>query len=389
MITTQHARRIVMDTCNLASLFLRQVILTKPIALDAYREKTRELLLVQSRQSVTAPSGSNLAAVKLLEWNKEWSLVKYYGIQEYGRRRWGSKSNPPSVRDSDNKKTAQIAFMITSDQRRALTELGYSSIEIRSLKPIEALLLVRNSVKRETSTPNYDFKERLKELVEENDKLSRADELKRPKTVSMKHGEAIENHASTFKQNKTLNLSPQDAERYHVKPDVALALLNIDTPEKHGDIVQPSPLEDSKMRDKHCNELGNDTVATATNHLSASPKAEVTSSKPDTTVRPQDSQKLHVKPDVAAAYLKAHQTKDIEQQSLENLDKDEESTERCWYEVLEVNSKTQQEQIIALFSTRKEALDCVQIKESFRARSNTKVTPKSSSLIVRRRWNVE
>ena len=384
MITTQHARRIAIDTYNLASLFLRQVLLTKPMTINAYREKTRELLLMQSRQSIAASQGSNFAAVKLLEWDKKWNLVKYYGIREYGRRWWGSKSNP----DSDVKKTAQSAFMITSDQRRELTELGYSSTEIRSFKPIEALLLVRNSVKRNSSSPDYDFKMELRKLVEDNERLGRA-EPKACQTVSMKQKDVIKNHAPDFEVKET-QMSPQDAERSHVKPDIALALFNADKHENHDDnIVQHSPHEGNKTTDKHCDEVGDNTLLSATNHSLTSPNGEVTSSNPDTIVRPQDSQELNVKPDVAAAYLSARQTKHIKKQSLESLNNAEESTSPSWYEVVEVSSKTHQEQIIALFSSKKEALDCVQIKEVSRKPGNRKEMSKSSHFIIRRRWNVE
>lgn len=93
-----------------------------------------------------------------------------------------------------------------------------------------------------------------------------------------------------------------------------------------------------------------------------------------------------MKPDVAAAYLNSKQPDQLHQTNVD-LDADEESLEPCWYEVIEINSSTGKEQIIALFSTKKEAAECARIKESFRLRGSQK-REVTSTFVVRRRWNL-
>lgn len=344
------------------------MLLTKPVTFDEYRVKARELLVKQSRLAdsatgSTASSGdSNLVAIKLLQWGKEWNLMKYYGLQEYGRRWWSSRSNLPVTNDNvDTKKTAQIAFMITNDQRRSLSKLGYNAGDIRSFKPIEALLLVKNSVRKECDKAGYDFRVRLKELVHENDKLMKADQHKEVEAVR-----DADQYVPPL--NKKQTISPEEVQRSHVKPDVALALLNVDKIEESNEV---------------------ESVA-ASAFKSSSQDQRPTASTDTNVIRPIDSEKLHMKPDVAAAYLSSHQQKDEStQQKTATVDKDEEETmDPCWYEVIEVSDSTgNEEQIIALFSTKKEALECASIKESFRARGNPSKETKSN-FIVRRRWNV-
>lgn len=381
MITPQHAKRLALDTLNLSSLFLRHVLLTRPVTLDAYRVKARELLVNQSRLadsaagSTTLSGDSNLVAIKLLQFAKEWNLMQYYGLQEYGRRWWGSRSNLPMTNNNlDAKKTAQIAFMITKDQRRSLGKLGYSAEDIRSFKPIEALLLVKNSVSKECDKAGYDFRVTLKELVHENDKLMKVHQLKEVETVR-----DIEQYVPPL--SKKQSLSPEEVQRAHVKPDVAQALLNVDEIEKQNMIITNN--------NQSSNEDELVAASTFTRSSQDQPIAS-TNTNVEPVIRPVDSEKMHMKPDVAAAYLSSHrQTDESNQQKTAVVDEDEkETTDPCWYEVVEVGgSAGNKEQIIALFSTKKEAIECASIKESFRARGNQNQET-TSNIIVRRRWNL-
>jgi hypothetical protein len=116
------------DFYKLSSLLVQRVLLTKPANLAAYKEKTKQLLLDQSRPS--SPSPPNLAAIKLLQWDKEFGLLKYYGIQEYVRTWFNSRSSISQATEqggtspkNNNSTSARVAFMITSEQRQKLSGL--------------------------------------------------------------------------------------------------------------------------------------------------------------------------------------------------------------------------------------------------------------------------
>ncbi|KAL7486067.1 hypothetical protein ACHAW6_011670 [Cyclotella cf. meneghiniana] len=410
MITAKHARRMALDACTLSSLLIRRVLLTKPATLAAYREKTRELLLDQSRLPSSAPSAAspspisnadrpNLAAIKVLEWEREWNLMKYYGFREYGRRLWGSMISRSHANHNTGKGSngAKVAFMITSEQRHFLSsELGYSAEDIRSFKPIEALLLVKNSVKKESDEPSYDFRSKLKELVDENDRLMKA-EHQRAQQEGTENVHFKKSNVSPNNVDIALNSLPEDLLRAHAKPDVAMALMSTQTREQQN--FSQSEVHEVKMEDENQLETTEKVEQLETLKHYVSLSSPVTSTL-EQVVTPRNSEELHMKPDVAAAFLAARQNKQIDQQIVVDLDKDDESdTEPCWYEVVQVITDTskptsirnddnvKEVRIIALFSTKKEAFECARIKESFqgRGKQNERV---ESSFLVRRRWNV-
>ena len=300
--------------------------------------------------------------------------MRYYGLQEYGRRWWSSRSSTSSQITSNadsasTKKTAQIAFMITSEQRRLLGELGYSSNEIRSFKPIEALFLVKNSIQKQS-----DFREKLKVLIDENDKLMKAEQqAKLEKTRIESVGKTVDRTPERVIHPR--DLSPEEVEKAHVKPDVALALLESDRNEEEN--YQSIFNEDKNVVEANIEELKASKENAVTQSILANRKH---------LVKPSDAEELHMKPDVAAAYLSSHQSNNSNQEEVD-MEKDEESTEPSWYEVIEVNKETEKEQIIALFSNKKEATECARIKESFRSRGKDNAEVRSS-FFVRRRWNV-
>jgi len=125
-------------------------------------------------------------------------------------------------------------------------------------------------------------------------------------------------------------------------------------------------------------------------------------------VTSHDSEQLHMKPDVAAAILSSKYQKEQQQQQKVvdgELGGDKaEDDGPCWYEVIERlppkigdddNKNTNyedREQVIALFPTKKEALECLNIKESFRRKKGASNSDGErgveDSFFVRRRWNV-
>ena len=106
-------------------------------------------------------------------------------------------------------------------------------------------------------------------------------------------------------------------------------------------------------------------------------------------------------PDVAEAILTSqqHKSQQQEQEIVGGQDKSQEIDDDgpCWYEVIERFSDANQsslgsdesngERVIALFPTKKEALDCVRIKQSFRKGGDDEGGDSNDRFFVRRRWN--
>eukprot|EP00573_Skeletonema_grethae_P003342 CAMPEP_0201690558 /NCGR_PEP_ID=MMETSP0578-20130828/3982_1 /ASSEMBLY_ACC=CAM_ASM_000663 /TAXON_ID=267565 /ORGANISM="Skeletonema grethea, Strain CCMP 1804" /LENGTH=404 /DNA_ID=CAMNT_0048175585 /DNA_START=212 /DNA_END=1422 /DNA_ORIENTATION=- len=386
------------DFYKLSSLLVKRVLLSKPVGnLGAYKEKTKQLLLDQSRPSVSP----NVAAVKLLHLDREFGLLQYYGVQEYARRWMKSRPStssptPQSItqtteqaggtsnNSNNNNNVARVAFMITSEQRRKLSaDLGYTQQDIRSFKPIEALLLIENDVKKTSPSDGdaqYNFRDRLKELVEENEELMAKQASPSSSSVT------TENKKETLIE-KPQSISPEDAEHAHVKADVAMALLSAekgDDPKVEGVSIakeQQTP-EDVSNDEKEvtsaitlideddADKQGiRDDISTKTekSNIDAAPTPALPLS---VKVTPNDSTELHMKPDIAAAFIGSHLQKEeftIGVSDVSDTDKEEEDGPG-WYEVvmgsMDAKEKGEQEdEVVALFATKKEALECVDIKK--------------------------
>ena len=386
------------DVYKLSSLLVQRVLLSKPVGnLTSYKQKTKQLLLDQSRTQ------ANVAAVKLLHWDKEFGLVQYYGIQEYARRWWQSRSStttslsstaPSSPQVSGDitvtkskNKVARVAFMITSEQRQKLSvNLGYTQQDIRTFKPIEALLLIENNVKKTSEDDNiqYNFRDQLKKLVDENEKLMEKQTPPSSSTNGVRE--------SAPKVEKTQTITPEDADQAHVKADVAMALLSAekeDEPKvedassssKETDIVDDTSISAVALVD----EVNAQTQESYSNSKPTHETSALKSSPNLVTVTPNDSTELHMKPDVAAAYINS-QNEESESGISDVNDTDEEADGPCWYEVVvnnvDANEKDEKDQVVvALFSTKKEAMECVDIKKRLASGDDKHFS-------VRRRWNV-
>lgn len=407
------------DFYKLSSLLVRRVLLTKPANLAAYKEKTKQLLLDQSRPSSASFSSSsspNFAAVKLLHWDKEFGLVQYYGVQEYARRwlksrsSYSSSTTSPSISQAteqvkvggtsssikNNNNVARVAFMITSEQRQRLSvDLGYTQQDIRSFKPIESLLLIENKVKK-TSDDNaqYNFRDRLKELIDENENFMAAEQ----RASSSGGGGAEE-----FKEEKRRTVSPEEAEHAHVKADVAMALLLAEKGDdqkieglsaaKEEEIVNDTPINDTGVTSSAVALIDDDDTQKEATDTSTKSKAKgktVPASSPPLSVKvtPNDSTELHMKPDVAAAFISSHLQNEETRSGMSDInDNEEEEDGPCWYEVTMIDADDEKEEeqevavVVALFATKKEALECVDIKKRLASGNGKRFS-------VRRRWNV-
>jgi len=400
------------DTYKLSSLLFRNVLLTKPISLPSYREKSRQVILDQSRSS-------NVAAIRLLEWHRELNLMRYHGMPEYLRRCWSnitwrprfsflsgfspsstaeagagtSSSSMPSVNsvDSDsstgNKNVAKVAFMITSEQRRRLSvDLGYSQEDIRSFKPIEALLLLENGVKMEISGDEiYDFRAKLDELLKENERLIN-EEYEQGHQSSEGAGEFGKTKQIDREESVHRSVSPEAAQNMHLKPDVAMALLSA---ENDGTSCLPptdaphhlNPISDSHNGNENHTAL--DSTLSGESFPSVSPSSTTESPLAKTKPHPSsftsnqtvnitstDSETLAMKPDIAAVYLTAKQNQTQKNNDHfvdhgDNEHSDNEDDESSWYEIVEkISDSDDGGRVVALFPTKKEALEYVRIKES-------------------------
>uniref|UniRef100_A0A7S0XM92 Uncharacterized protein n=1 Tax=Skeletonema marinoi TaxID=267567 RepID=A0A7S0XM92_9STRA len=392
------------DFYKLSSLLVQRVLLSKPVGnLAAYKQKTKQLLLDQSRPSSASP---NLAAVTLLHWDREFGLLQYYGVQEYSRRWMKSRSSSSTTsasisqateevggtsinKSTNNNNVARVAFMITSEQRQKLSvNLGYTQQDIRTFKPIEALLLIENNVKKTSDDDDhhqYNFRDRLKELVDENEKLM-------AKQASSSSGASIEKEQKTIEKSQTI--SPEDAEHAHVKADVAMALLMAEKGDDQK--VDSLPVANEEIVDDASNSDKDVTSAVAlideddaqNQGSDDTPiKTKVETAPLSVKVTPNDSTELHMKPDVAAAFIGSHLQKEESRPGVSDVtDNDEEEDGPGWYEVVMVSMDAeetldQEEAVVALFATKKEALECVDIKKKL-------ASGKDKRFSVRRRWNV-
>ncbi|KAL7448761.1 hypothetical protein ACHAWC_000904, partial [Mediolabrus comicus] len=399
------------DFYKLSSLLLRRVLLTKPVDLTAYKEKTKQLLLDQRP--------SNVAALKLLKWEKEFGLLQYYGAQEYLSRWWQARSKSSSSTTTSTSlpksqanaeqggTTARVAFMITSEQRQKLsTDLGYTQQDIRSFKPIEALLLIEHGVKRISSEAeggaHYNFRTKLEELVRENEKLMIEQQQSSASSVDVKS----EKKAESIEQKPQKAISPEQAEQAHVKADVAMALLSVEeqkVDDQQNDYSLPSR-EEKMSSDSTDNNTNSDTVAVSLVDDKEDEKTDGTikSNAPTSSSRshesvqvtPNDSTELHMKPDIAAAYLGSHLQKDEQRSGMTNVDvngKENEDDGPCWYEVVmntvdadadaSMKEELQDDVVVALFATKEEAIECMNIKKKLGSGRDKKFS-------IRRRWNV-
>lgn len=393
------------DFYKLSSLLLRRVLLTKPVDFTAYKQKTKQLLLDQRP--------TNVAAVKFLSWDKELGLLQYYGAKEYARRWWQARSTSSSTTKSTSLPksranaeqggtTARVAFMITSEQRQKLsTDLGYTQQDIRSFKPIEALLLIEHGVKKISSEAEdgaqYNFRTKLEELVRENEKLMTEQKQQPSSPVDV----TSEKKTESIEQKPQKAISPEEAEQAHVKADVAMALLSVDDQQ----IDYPLPSREDKMLSSEStdNKTSSDTVAVALVDDKEDEKTDGTikSNAPTSSstlhesvqVTPNDSTELHMKPDIAAAYLGSHLQKGDQRSGMTNVDANEEENEDdgpCWYEVVmntaEGDASIKEEfqddgVVVALFATKEEAIECMNIKEKLGS-------GRGKTFSIRRRWNV-
>jgi len=195
-----------------------------------FRDTLRQSTVMQQEPKATSTSDrddtandnfsyprTNLVVQNLLLMDYEWTLLKYHGGSTYLQQKFqqfnislprlnfligGGDSEASSHNDTittnedpkepnkteKNKKVAKVAFMITRQQRSILqNDLNYTLNEIKSMKPIEALLLVENNIMSSATTTNItdvngdyisgsSWKDICAKLVKENERLQSTQE---------------------------------------------------------------------------------------------------------------------------------------------------------------------------------------------------------------------
>jgi hypothetical protein len=331
-------------------------------------------------------------------------------VDDYGQTKLNSRT--------ENKKSvARVAFMITADMRNKLSSnLGYTAQDIRSLTPQEAMLLLEHGVMKDGVVDGKDisFRARLNELMKNEDADSE-------QIISMNFEQQTDDTAECTRNNEiaTTNnlqsLSPEEAHDMHAKPDVAMALLSADiatdaTLETEKVVVfhargrmledastQPnnaSTIESTKILNNTGPEEEKQRISPARSHDSSS-STTLDSSYPTQLIEvtPRESEGLGMKPDVAAAILTSHRRQQEQQnnphiETRQAVGDGDDGGPLYWYEVIDrlprkyssatSNRTTKQyeqdgeEQVIAIFSTEKEALECARIKQSIRANRSNK-----------------
>ncbi len=395
----------------------------------------------QSSSSVST-NDVNIVAIKLLQLHRELNLMRYHGIQNYIRQWWLMRKSSDSINNgntpistnnnkifneygqtkvnsrTENKKSvARVAFMITTDMRKKLSNnLGYTAQDIRSLTPQEAMLLLEHGVMKDGVVDGKDisFRPRLNELLMKKDKADSE------QIISMKFEQQTDDTAECTRNNEiaTTNtlqsLSPEEAHYMRAKPDVAMALLSADvamdaTLETEKGVVfhaRGRMLEDASTQPNNASTIEStkilntgpeeekQRISPARSHDSSS-STTLDSSYPTQLIEvtPRESEGLGMKPDVAAAILTSHR-RQLEQQNNPHIETrqavgdGDDGGPLYWYEVIDrlprkyssasSNRTTKQyeqdgeEQVIAIFSTEKEALECARIKQSIRANRSNK-----------------
>ena len=424
----------------------------------------------------------------------------------------GGEGRRKDAKDAKDAKVARVAFLITSDQRRRLSEdLGYAPEDIRKLKPIEAMLLLEHGVRRDgddgggsSSGVGHDYRTRLEALMnEEHERSTKGGQLQSRPPSRQRQEQILDrgDGGGAGEVDKTIDGGDEcdddgdpttidirhkhsgGTQRIRAKPDVVTALRSAMV--GGGDAMREKEEEEEdrgRVRESRvavvavvpatggaCDEDGTPRGAAAdeskaggigaieqredrdgdggegTSPAAAAEDDGILSLAPpsrppayaDLASDPSDL--LRIKPDVAAAILASRHRPEGKRPREEDRDGDfarddaddgdgeggseEDEGGACWYEVIERSPTTAttasasidgrraddnrvrpttaggggggalneerggEERVVALFQTRKEALECVRIKRSIlRNRPGGESNSLDGMYHVRRRW---
>jgi hypothetical protein len=264
----------------------------------------------------------------------------------------------------NNTNPAKVSLMITSEQRYKLsTILGYTTEDIRTFKPHEAHLLLQHGIRKDTNNDGSsddhvgmgDFRTMLNALLIKEEEKENKRSTSHTDLQGTKFNDAVNNSASGEQHNdeRMTKLSMND-DNDTMMSSTSLAVLPEQT-----DVAldKPSHLQ-------HTNLNVDATIPIIEEQL----------------VREEQIYSRVLRTDVI--------TNDVE---LDNI------TGTCWYEVIEKTPKMMdddyEEQVVALFRTEKEALECVKIKTTIHLSRSSKAEGKNACLdderyLVRKRGDI-
>jgi hypothetical protein len=254
--------------------------------------------------------------------------------------------------------------MITSEQRYKLsTILGYTTEDIRTLKPHEAHLLLQHGIRKDNNNDGSseddvgmdDFRTRLNALLikEEENKRSAS----HMGLQGTKFNLVVNNSASAEQHNdERMTKSSRSSMNDNTMSSTSLAVL-------------PEQTDDALDRPSH-----------HLQHTNLNVDATIPIIEEQLVMREEQNYSRVLSTDVIS--------NDVE---LDNMNG------TCWYEVIEKTSKMMddeyEEQVVALFRTEKEAHECVKIKASIYLSRFSKAKGKNDCLdderyLVRKRGDV-
>ena len=357
-------RLVASDSWNLASILLKARPTTIPSARAA---------LMQCARS----NNGNIVAESALRFDREVGLLRYHGFGGYVTAKGGVRAlllpsgsgssdiaggfnftrflfGPPSGRGREARvgatedsgagtakstdatssaKKARVAFMITAAQRQRLSaELGYSAEDIRSLKPLEALLILEHKIE-----PGNE--EKVNRLVNENEELERQEAERAERDMTASATEVEELDAAEFKKDAlhtTANTQGHAANSAD-EDKATLALAAGANTNQYQDAEPASLPNQDKISDMSLSSAISEQSAAVQQALSR----PLSGDDPAQDV-PND---------------------DIMGTTSTMID---ESDDMTWYEIVETKaqeSHTSDETVIALYQTLEEAEDCLKWKE--------------------------
>ena len=239
----------------------------------------------------------------------------------------GTAKNTDATRSA---KKARVAFMITAAQRQQLSaELGYTAGDIRSLKPLEALLILENQIKPGNEEEVY-------RLVKKNEELERQEAERAEREISASAAEVGELGAADIGKD---------------------ALHTTTNTEGHS----ANSTDDDKAT------LALAAGANANNNQNAEPSLLNQNNESSTSLSSAISdQSAAVQQALSRSLSGDDQAHDVPDDIVGTTSMIDESDDMTWYEVVETKTQatpTSDEAVIALYQTLEEAEDCLKWKE--------------------------
>ncbi|CAB9519217.1 expressed unknown protein [Seminavis robusta] len=325
------------DGVTISRAFAQAVspILRRQDTHTSFSDAFRNVIVSQARQS-------NQVAASLLSLQQQIGLIQYHGVSDYLRQRQGllqssssssgggttmsttsDSTSPPS---SAGGNVAKVAFMITTAMRIELTEsLGYTAEGIKSLTPKEASLILHHSIKPEMK------EEQLPGILE-----------------------AYEAEKEKFQQEQEKIQQEQERQQEQEKLELA-AQKEMETKE-----APPEDTKDTSTMQEQENNL----------QLSGGTSEKEQESTPQSKPTPfsLETPTIGLADKIPSNSSSANGGKAALGDFVSSMDGQSEYDKQEWYEVVETRTGDKTSSPVLLFSTKAEADEAMELKETFAER---------------------